>query len=327
MSVTIDDIEAAAARISGLILRTPLVESPALAQRLGAAAAYLKPETLQRGGAFKFRGAMSRISKMTPDELARGVVAFSSGNHAQGVAIAAAMRGSDATIVMPSDAPRIKIDATRAAGATIRLYDRKTEDREAIAREIAGARGSIVIPAYDDADVIAGQGTIGLEIASQAAQAGGPLDVVLAPIGGGGLIAGLSTALAARSPATKVYGVEPVGFDSMGRSLRAGTRQGNVEGAASLCDSLMPPMPGVLTFEINGRTLAGAFAVSDDEVKTAMRYAFEMLKLVVEPGGCVGLAALLAGKLDVTGKRVGIVLSGGNVDPQMFADILSEGAA
>ncbi len=327
MSVSIDDIEAAAARIDGRAVRTPLVASPALADRLGAAAAFVKPETLQRGGAFKFRGAMSRIARMTAEERARGVVAFSSGNHAQGVAIAAAMVGTDATIVMPSDAPTIKIDATRAAGATIRLYERHKDDREAIAREIAGARGSIVIPAYDDADVIAGQGTIGLELAAQAADQGGALDIVLGPVGGGGLIAGISTAMAARSPATKVYGVEPQGFDSMARSLAAGARTGNIAGAASLCDALMPPMPGVLTFEINARTLAGVLVVDDAQVRAAMRYAFETLKLVVEPGGCVGLAALLAGKLDVTGKRVGIVLSGGNVDPGQFADILNEGAA
>jgi threonine dehydratase len=327
MTVTIDDIEAAQNRIEAWAIRTPLLESPALAGRLGAAAAYLKPEVLQRGGAFKFRGAMSRISKMTPEELPRGVVAFSSGNHAQGVALAAAIAGTDATIVMPTDAPRIKIDATRAAGAAIRLYDRQKEDREAIAREIASARGSIVIPAYDDADVIAGQGTIGLEIAAQAVEQGGPLDVVLGPVGGGGLIAGVSTALAARAPSTRVYGVEPAGFDSMGRSLAAGERVGNQPGAATICDSLIPPMPGVLTFAINGETLAGTLAVTDEEVKAAIRYAFETLKLVVEPGGSVGLAALLAGKLDVAGKRVGIILSGGNVDPGLYGVILNEGAA
>jgi threonine dehydratase len=327
MNVDIGDIEAAQKRIQPWALRTPLVESPALAARLGAATAFVKPETLQRGGAFKFRGAMSRISRMTPEALTRGVVAFSSGNHAQGVALAAAIAGTDATIVMPSDAPRIKIDATRAAGAVIRLYDRNKEDREAIAREIAQKRGSIVIPAYDDADVIAGQGVIGLEIAAQAADLGGPLDIVLGPVGGGGLIAGVSTALAARSPRTRVYGVEPRGFDSTGRSISSGERQPNIAGAATICDSLIPPMPGVITFAINAQTLAGTLVVTDDEVKAAMRYAFRMLKLVVEPGGCVGLAALLAGKLDVAGQRVGIILSGGNVDPQLYADILTEDPA
>lgn len=327
MTVTIADIEAAQNRIKAWAIRTPLVESPALAARLGAAAAFLKPEVLQRGGAFKFRGAMSRISKMTPEELPRGVVAFSSGNHAQGVALAAAIAGTDATIVMPTDAPRIKIDATRAAGAAIRLYDRRTEDREAIAREIASARGSIVIPAYDDADVIAGQGTIGLEIAAQASEQGGPLDVVLGPVGGGGLIAGVSTALKARSPATRVFGVEPDGFDSMRRSLKAQARVGNAPDASSLCDALMPPMPGVITYAINAKTLSEVLVVSDADVKAAMRYAFEKLKLVVEPGGCVGLAALLAGKLDVANKRVGIVLSGGNVDPAFYAAVLTENPA
>ena len=327
MTVTVVDIEAAQDRIAPWVVRTPLLEHPALAARLGAAAVFSKPEVLQRGGAFKFRGAMSRISRMTAEELPRGVVAFSSGNHAQGVALAAAIAGTDATIVMPSDAPRIKIDATRAAGAAIRLYDRQTEDREAIARDIAAARGSVVVPAYDDADVMAGQGTMGLEIAQRAAKEGGLLDVVIGPVGGGGLIAGVSTALAAHSPATRVFGVEPEGFDSMGRSLAAGERLGNRPGATSICDSLMPPTPGVLTFDINRRRLAGALAVDDAQVRAAMRYAFETLKLVVEPGGCVGLAALLAGKLDVAGQRVGIVLSGGNVDPAAYAAILSEGAA
>lgn len=325
MSITIKHIEAAALRITPFAVRTPLLASAGLAEAIGASAAYLKPEVLQVCGAFKFRGAMNRLAQLTPAQRKAGVVAFSSGNHAQGVAIAAGIVGCPAVIVMPSDAPQIKIDGTRAAGAEIRLYDRYSESREAISQAIAVERGAVVVPAFDDLDVIAGQGTIGLEIADQAAQAGGPLDILLCPIGGGGLIAGTSLALADRSPGTQVWGVEPAGFDDTARSLAAQERLGNSSGGSTLCDSLMSPMPGLSTFAINQETLAGVLTVTDAEVKAAMRFAFERLKLVVEPGGSVGLAAALAGKLDLSGKRVGIVLSGGNVDPGQFAQILAEG--
>ncbi len=322
MSITLQDIEAAAARIAPHAVVTPLLSSPALAAATGAAVVYLKPEMLQVCGAFKFRGAMNRLARLTPAQLHAGVVAFSSGNHAQGVAIAAAKVGCPAVIVIPSDAPRIKIEATRAAGAEIRLYDRYTESREEISAQIAAERGAVVAPAFDDPDIIAGQGTLGLEIAAQAV--GGPLDVVLCPVGGGGLIAGTSLALKSRMPACHIYGVEPEGFDDTRRSLAAGARLGIEAGGQTLCDALMAPAPGVLTFAINKKTLSGVFTVTDEEVKAAMRFAFLKLKLVVEPGGSVGLAALLAGKLDVAGKRVGIVLSGGNVDPDQFAQILRE---
>lgn len=325
MCVTVSDIEAAAVRLAPYAVKTPLLVSPAVVRAIGAAAVFIKPEMLQLGGAFKFRGAMNRLSQLSPDQRQAGVVAFSSGNHAQGVAIAAGIVGCPAIIVIPSDAPRIKIEATREAGAEIHLYDRHTEDREAIAQAIANERGAVVVPAFDDADVIAGQGTIGLEIAGQAAGAGGPLDVLLCPTGGGGLIAGTSVAMKARSPDTAVYGVEPEGFDDTQRSLAAGSRLSNAPGATTLCDALMSPAPGVLTFAINRRTLAGVLAVSDDEVKAAMRFAFQHLKLVVEPGGAVALAAALAGRLELKDKRVGIVLSGGNVDPAQFAAVLAEG--
>jgi threonine dehydratase len=324
MSTTIQDIESAAARIAPYAIRTPLLNSEALARATGAAAVFLKPEMLQVCGAFKFRGAMNRLAQLSPEQLKTGVVAFSSGNHAQGVAIAAAKLGCPAVIVIPKDAPRIKIEATRAAGAEIRLFDRYTESREEISAALAAERGAVVVPAFDDADVIAGQGTLALEMAEQAAQAGGSLDIILCPIGGGGLIAGVAVATRARSPDTLVYGVEPEGFDDTRRSLESGERQSNAPGAKTLCDSLMTPAPGILTFEIMKQTLSGVLVVSDAEVKAAMRFAFEKLKLVVEPGGSVALAAALAGKLDMKGKRVGLILSGGNVDPGQFASILSE---
>lgn len=324
MSVTLQDIEAAAGRIAGQAVETPLLASAALAKATGAAAVYVKPEMLQVGGAFKFRGAFNRLAQLTAEQRRAGVVAFSSGNHAQGVAIAAARVGCPALIVIPSDAPRIKVEATRAAGAEVRLYDRAREDREAIAAEIATARGAVVVPAFDDVDIVRGQGTMGLEIARQAQDAGGPLDVLLCPVGGGGLIAGVSTAMRALSPGTEIWGVEPEGFDDTARSLAAGKRVGHPPGATTLCDALMSPMPGAITFAINEKTLNGVLTAGDAQVKAAMRFAFEKLKLTVEPGGAVALAAALAKTIDLTGKRVGIVMSGGNVDPEQFAAILTE---
>lgn len=324
MSTTIHDIEAAAARIAPYAIKTPLLTSEALSRATGASAVFLKPEMLQVCGAFKFRGAMNRLAQLSPQQLKKGVVAFSSGNHAQGVAIAAAKLGCPAVIVIPKDAPRIKIEATRAAGAEIRLFDRYTESREEISAALAAERDAVVVPAFDDADVIAGQGTLALEMADQANAMGGPLDLVLCPVGGGGLIAGVSVAIKARSPETLIFGVEPDGFDDTRRSLEAGQRLTNDPGATTLCDSLMTPSPGILTFAIMQQTLSGVVSVSDAQVKTAMRFAFERLKLVVEPGGSVALAAALAGKIDLNGKRVGLILSGGNVDPEQFANILLE---
>ncbi|HEX6858711.1 MAG TPA: threonine/serine dehydratase [Caulobacteraceae bacterium] len=318
MSVTYQDIEKAAERLAGAAVVTPIIESPALNARLGARVV-IKPETLQLGGAFKLRGAYNRISQLTEDEKTRGVVAFSSGNHAQGVALAARMVGTSALIVMPSDAPKLKIEATIGYGAEVLLYDRYTEDREAVARKIAAERGSVVVPSYDDVRVIAGQGTVGLELARQA----GKLDVVLAPVGGGGLIAGTSIAFGHQFPDAEFWGVEPAAFDDTKRSFASGRRESVDPAARSLCDALQAPSPGKITFEINKRNLAGVLTVSDAEVAEAMRYAFGTLKLVVEPGGCVALAALLAGKLDLAGRSAGIVLSGGNVDPDLYAHVLA----
>jgi threonine dehydratase len=320
-TVTFADIEAAAGRLAGHAVETPLIESPALSERLGARV-LIKPETLQRVGAFKFRGAYNRLVQLTGEERTRGVVAFSSGNHAQGVALAARLLNIPAVIVMPIDAPKVKVEATRSYGAEIRFYDRLKDSREAIAAEIAGERGSVVVPAFDDPHIIAGQGTVGLEMARQAQALGVTLDLVLAPISGGGLIAGLSEALKVLSPSTKVWGVEPALFDDTRRSLEAGERVTIRPQGRSLCDALESPFPGEITFPMMQRNLAGAVGVTDAEVAEAMRYAFAVLKLVVEPGGSVGLAALLSGKIEAAGRTVGLVLSGGNVDPDRFAQIL-----
>ncbi|ATC34250.1 threonine/serine dehydratase [Caulobacter vibrioides] len=322
MTVSLADIQAAAARLKGLAVETPLIESPALNERLGGRI-FLKPETLQRAGAFKFRGAYNRLSQLSEAEKARGVVAFSSGNHAQGVALAAKLLGVPALIVMPSDSPSVKVEGTRSFGADIRFYDRFTEDRIAIADQIAAERGCVVVPSYDDPHIIAGQGTVGLEIVAQAAAQGATLDSLICCVGGGGLIAGTSTAVKALSPATHVWGVEPAGFDETRRSLESGRRETIDKDARSICDALLTPIPGDLTWPINQKTLSGVVAVTDAEVAEAMRYAFSTLKLVVEPGGCVALTAALTGKVDVAGKTVAIVLSGGNVDPGLFAQVLS----
>ena len=321
-TVTFADIEAAAARLDGLAVKTPLIESPALNRRLGARV-LLKPETLQHAGAFKFRGAMNRISQLTADERARGVVACSSGNHAQGVALVARMLGAPAVIVMPADAPAMKVANTRDYGAEVIHYDRYSEDRDAITREIAATRGMTIVWPFDDADIVAGQGTVGLELVGQAKDLGASLDVVLTPVGGGGLAAGVSTAVKHLSPGAQVYGVEPSAFDDTARSMVSGHREKIDPAARSICDALQTPSPGEITFAINHRTLDGVLTVSDAQVAEAIRYAYTTLKLVVEPGGVVGLAALLAGELDVSGQTVGVVLSGGNIDPALFSRILA----
>ena len=322
MSVTFAEVQSAAERLAGRAVVTPLIESPALNERLGGRV-LVKPETLQRVGAFKFRGAFNRLSRLSPDERKGGVVAFSSGNHAQGVALAARLLGLPSLIVMPADAPTVKVEATRGYGAEVRFYDRATDDREALAAAAAAERGAVVVPAFDDPFIIAGQGTAGLEIAKQAAAQGASIDLLLGPVGGGGLMSGVSLAMGALSPATRLYGVEPAGFDDTRRSLEAGERRGAPPAPRSLCDALESPMPGKLTFPILRDHLAGVFTATDAEVAEAMRYAFATLKLVVEPGGAVSLAALLAGKLDLAGRTAAIILSGGNVDPDLFSRVLA----
>jgi len=322
MTVTFADVEAAAGRLAGQAVVTPLIESPALSERIGARV-LIKPETLQRVGAFKFRGAYNRLVQLTPDERQRGVVAYSSGNHAQGVALAARLLGMPAVIVMPSDAPAAKLDATKAYGAEIRLYDRLKESREEIAARMAAERGAVMVPSFDDPAIVAGQGTVGLEMVRQAQALGATFDLLLVPISGGGLISGISLAVKALSPATAIWGLEPAGFEDTRLSLEAGKRVRIQPTGRSLCDALESPAPGELTFPIMQKNLAGAVALTDPEVAEAMRYAFSTLKLVVEPGGAVGLAALLTGKVKVKADQtVGLVLSGGNVDPDLFARVI-----
>jgi threonine dehydratase len=318
-------IEAAARRIAAVAVRTPLLESPLLNQELGGRL-LLKAEMLQRTGSFKFRGAYNRISQLSADERKRGVVAFSSGNHAQGVAHAAALCGAPAVIVMPADAPTIKIENTKSYGAEVVLYDRIRDDREAIGRRIAAERGSILVPPFDDPHIIAGQGTVGLEIAVQCEALGVVPDAIIAPGGGGGLVAGVSTAIKAKMPQSRVYVAEPKDYDDHARSLASGRRENNASAGASFCDALLSPMPGELTFAINRTTLDGGLTVSDHEVAEAMRTAFARLKVVIEPGGAVALASVLSGKLDHRGKTIVVVASGGNVDPALFSDILGRKA-
>lgn len=320
--VTLDDIRAAADRLRGRAVRTPLLESPLLNARVGGRL-LVKPEVLQRTGSFKFRGAYNAISQIAEADRAKGVLAFSSGNHAQGVASAAQLLGMPATIVMPHDAPAIKRANTEAYGARVVTYRRPEEDREAVAAAIQAETGATLVRPYEDLRVIAGQGTVGLEIAEDALAAGIAPDAVVVCTGGGGLIAGVATAVTALLPGTPVYAAEPAGFDDTRRSLAAGRRIGNDPGGRSICDAIMTPIPGETTFAINRRLLAGGFAVSDAEVAEAMRTAFETLKLVVEPGGAVALAAALAGRLDCRDRTVVVILSGGNVDAALYAEILA----
>ncbi|HET6518693.1 MAG TPA: threonine/serine dehydratase [Geminicoccaceae bacterium] len=315
---TLDDVRDAAVRLRDVAVRTPLLESEAL-NALAGGRLLLKAEPLQRTGSFKIRGAYNTIGRLG----GRPVVAYSSGNHAQGVAAAARLLGVPATIVMPADAPRIKLDNTRAYGAEVVTYERDREVREEIGERIAAETGAALVRPYDDPNIVAGQGTVGLETAEQAEAMGARPDAALVPCGGGGLVSGCATALAALVPGIEVHAVEPEGFDDTARSLAAGERQRVVPGARSICDALLIPTPGALTFAINRRLLAGGLAVSDDEVLRAMALAFRHLKLVVEPGGVVALAAALAGRFDCRGRTVAVVLSGGNVDPALFRRALA----
>ena len=311
----------AARQIAGHAVRTPLIESPALNARLGGRI-LMKAENLQVAGAFKFRGAWNRISRLSPDELARGVVAYSSGNHAQAVAAAARRMGTHAIIVMPADSPKVKVEGVIAFGGEVRMYDRYTESREAIGEEIAATKGSVLVRPFDDPFVIEGQGTTGLEIVEQAAEVGATIDQLLCGASGGGLIAGINLSMAALSPDTPVIGVEPQAYNDTLLSLAAGERLTHAPVAhPSICDALMTDRPGELTFPIN-RRLDCVVTVSDAEVAEAVAYAFRTLKQVVEPGGAVSLAALLCGKVEAAGRTTAIVLSGGNVDPGLFSDII-----
>ena len=319
---TYDDIAAAHARIAPHIVRTPMLRSPAL-DALTGGTILLKPEPLQRTGSFKLRGATNALRQLDPAARRAGVVTHSSGNHGQAVASAAAALDVAATVFMPADAPAIKRDSTARWGATIRAYDRLRDSREALSAGFAAETGATLIPPYDHPHVMAGQGTAALELAQDAAAAGLTMEALLVCTGGGGLVAGSALAMEGAAPATRVFCVEPEGWDDTTRSLAAGERVANAPGGSMLCDALLAPMPGELTFAVNRRRLAGGVVVQEADVLAAMRFAFAQLKLVVEPGGVVALAALLAGRFDARGKVVGAVISGGNVDPALFARVLA----
>jgi len=319
---TVDDVFAARDRLKGHAVLTPLIESPVLNAKVEGRV-LIKAECLQRTGSFKFRGAWNAISQLNGKTAKGGVVAYSSGNHAQGVAAAAQLMKLPALIVMPTDTPKIKQANTRSYGAEVVTYDRASENREEIAGRHARERGAVIVPPFDHPDIIAGQGTSGLEAIEQAQERGITLDAVLIPAGGGGLTAGNALAFSGRSPATEVHTVEPEGFDDHARSLRSGKRERNAKATGSICDALLSPAPGELTFAINQPRLKAGLVVSEAEVKRAMVFAFETLKLVIEPGGAVGLAAVLAGKIPTQGRTIAVIASGGNVDPGLFAEILS----
>ncbi|RZN30379.1 threonine/serine dehydratase [Bradyrhizobium sp. Leo121] len=316
------DIEAAAKVVAPFAVRTPLLSFPVLNERAGTTV-FLKPEMLQRTGSFKFRGAFNKLSSIPQAQRGGGVVAFSSGNHAQGVAAAAKILSMQATIVMPADSPITKRERTKSYGAEVVLYDRDREDREAIANGIAEKCGATLVRPYDDPFVIAGQGTAGREIAEDMATLGLTPDIVVAPASGGGLIAGVATAVKAKFPQAQVIVAEPKGYDDHALSLQVGHREPHPAAARTICDALMAAMPGELTFAINSKLLAGGVSASDEEVAAAVAFAYRELKLVVEPGGAVGLAALLAGRIDAKDKNVVIVLSGGNVDADLFAKLVA----
>lgn len=316
------DIEAAAKRVHGVAIRTPLLNAPVLDDLLGAHV-FLKAETLQRIGAFKFRGAYNKCAAIPQERRAPGVVAYSSGNHAQAVAAAAKLLGMPAVIVMPADAPRPKRERTAALGAEVVLYDRDKEDRAAIAKAIAQERGATLVPPFDDPFVIAGQGTAGLEIIEDLAKLGLKPDLAVLPVSGGGLAAGISLAMKTLVPETMFYAAEPDGFDDTLRSFKSGQRETNPRMSGTICDGLMTERPGELTFPITSTLIGQGVTVSDADVGKAVAFAWRELKLVIEPSGAIGLAAMLAGKLDVRGKVVVSVLSGGNIDPDLFCKLLA----
>ncbi len=320
---TIADVRAAAKRIAGEAVRTPLLSNAQL-DAVAGARVLLKCENLQRTGSFKFRGAYNAVAALSPETRAAGIVAVSSGNHAQAVAEAARLFGAPATIVMPADAPKLKRERTERSGGRVIAYDRMTEDREAIAAAHIARHGGVLVHPFNDAHVIAGQGTVGLEIAADCAPHGVVPDAVLVPCGGGGLSAGVGLALRDAYPGIALVLVEPAGFDDYGRSLAAGRIVANAGGAHSVCDALLSPAPGEIGFALNRAGGARAIAVSDAEALAAVAFAFRELKLVVEPGGAVGLAALLAGHLPgIAGRTITVVLSGGNIDAAMLGSALN----
>ena len=315
--IELDDVQAAARVLDGVANRTPVLTSRTLDGIVGAEV-HLKAECFQRGGAFKFRGAYNKISSLSEDARRRGVFAYSSGNHAQAVAIASRLLGTTATILMPEDAPAAKVDATRGYGAEIVRYDRWTERREEIGARLAEERGLELVRPYDDPLVTAGQGTAALELLDEVPE----LDLLVAPVGGGGLIAGCATAAKALRPGTRVVGVEPEAGDDTRRSLATGERV-RIEVPRTIADGLQADAPGELTFEVNRVRVDEVVTVSDAEIVDAMAFVFDRMKLVTEPSGAVGVAALLAGRIDAKGARAGVIVSGGNVGVARFVELLA----
>ncbi len=318
----IADIDVARGRLSGRAVVTPLLRAPLL-DELSGGRILLKPECLQRTGSFKFRGAFNRLSQIPEDHLSRGVVACSSGNHAQGIAEAARLLGIEATIVMPADAPAVKRGRTAAMGGKVILYERGRDDREAIAQEICAAKGATFVHPYNDPGVIAGQGTVGAEAVEQARMLGLEPDTVLTCCGGGGLTAGIAVAVHALAPEAKIHTVEPQGFDDHARSFQSGKREVNDRLGGSVCDALLAQTPGEVTFQVTGQLVESGIAVSDAEALKAVAFAFRELKLVLEPGGAVALAAVLSKRYDARDRTVVVVLSGGNIDPPVLDRALS----
>lgn len=315
------DIVDAASRLRGQAVRTPLLRNDVLDDRLQARV-FLKAECLQRTGSFKFRGAFNRISRLDPSEKARGVLAYSSGNHAQGVAAAARLNGTTAKILMPSDAPRAKVDGVKFWGGEVVEYDRSRENREEMGRAIAAAEGRVLVPPYEDPFIIAGQGTAGLEAVEQMAEFGTAPDIVVCCAGGGGLIAGVGLAVKHHHPEADIWSAEPEGFDDYRRSIASGHRETNDRLTGSICDAIITPTPGELTWSINSTQLTDGAAVSDEDALDAMAFAWRQMKIVIEPGGAVALAAILSGKIDVAGRSVCVLATGGNVDRAVFSQAL-----
>jgi threo-3-hydroxy-L-aspartate ammonia-lyase len=315
--ITLQDVRDAAARLDGIAHRTPVIHSRTLDVAVGAQV-FVKAENLQRVGAFKFRGAYNAVSRLDPGQLAKGVVAYSSGNHAQAVALAARELGSSAVIVMPADAPAAKLEAVAGYGAEIVTYDRYTDDREAIGRQLADDRGLALIPPYEHEHVIAGQGTAALELLDEV----GDLDALVVPVGGGGLIAGSATAAKGLQPGIRVIGVEPVDGDDTKQSLAAGARV-RIPVPRTIADATSAAIPGEITFSINRRLVDDIVLVTDDEIRDALRFTVDRLKLVAEPSGISAVAALLAGHVRPAPPRIGVILSGGNVGAARLAELLA----
>jgi threonine dehydratase len=319
LAISFADVQAAAARLKGVAHRTPVMHSQTVDEMTGAQV-FFKCENLQRAGAFKFRGAYNRLAQLTAAERAQGVVTHSSGNHAQGVALAARLLGITATIVMNSDAPKSKIAATRGYGTEVVLYDRLREDREAISKRISEERGCVIVPPYDDPAIMAGQGTAALELIEDVEN----LDILLAPLGGGGLLSGTATAARALLPNIRVYGVETEAADDWAQSLAKGEKV-RIPPPDTIADGIRTVVPGDLTWPVVRKLVDGVRLVSEAEVKAAVRFLLLRMKLLVEPSGAVPAALLLSGRLeDLAGKRIGVILSGGNIDPELLCQVLAE---